>query len=368
MQNCTKMSALGGHGKVIWQPRIQCWYDDKMFEDGTLPGRYAGMTRAELYRDLDCSSRVYEYNACFYPIFDDTVQIWNEKTEDGEHTVVRSYIKTPVGTLSQESRSSKNSWAWLTTKWWVTCEEDLKIYTYVERHTDWGYSQEAFDAVRAEWGNIGAPTMFMPRVSMQRLYIDLMGVEEAVYAVADYPETVEEYFDALRESQMKLIDVINASPVQIINFGDNVHSGTLSPALFERYVLPEYKLRTERLHKAGKFVCAHFDGDNRGLLKYYQQTGLDGIEAITPVPQGDVTLEEIREALGDSMYLIDGIPAVYFDEIYSEEELAACVRQILELFAPRLILGISDEISSTGDIERIRLVGKIVDAYNASLA
>ena len=26
------------------------------------------------------------------------------------------------------------------------------------------------------------------------IYIDLMGVEEAVYAVADYPETVEEYF------------------------------------------------------------------------------------------------------------------------------------------------------------------------------
>ena len=31
------------------------------------------------------------------------------------------------------------------------------------------------------------------------------------------------------------------------------------------------------------------------------------------------------------------------------------------------MLGISDEISSTGDIERIRLVGKIVDEYNAKL-
>ena len=38
---------------------------------------------------------------------------------------------------------------------------------------------------------------------------------------------------------------------------------------------------------------------------------MDGIEAITPVPQGDVTLEEIKEGLGDEMYLIDGIPAIY---------------------------------------------------------
>lgn len=76
-------------GKVIWQPRIQCWIDDKIFADGKLPGKYEGMTKPEIYRDLGCSAR-------------------------------------------------------LTTKEWVTCEEDLKIYTYIERHTDWGYSQEIF--------------------------------------------------------------------------------------------------------------------------------------------------------------------------------------------------------------------------------
>ena len=64
------------------------------------------------------------------------------------------------------------------------------------------------------------------------------------------------------------------------------------------------------------------------------------------------------------MFLLDGIPAIYFDKEFSEETLVACVHQILDLFAPNLILGISDEISSTGDIERIRLVGKIVDEYN----
>ena len=94
---------------------------------------------------------------------------------------------------------------------------------------------------------------------------------------------------------------------------------------------------------------------------------MDGIEAITPVPQGDVTLEEMKEGLGDDMYLIDGIPAIYFDEIYPEEALVEWVHKILDMFAPNLVLGISDEISSTGDIERIRLVGKIVDEYNAKL-
>ena len=103
----------------------------------------------------------------------------------------------------------------------------------------------------------------------------------------------------------------------------------------------------------------------KALLPYVHETGLDAIEAITPYPQGDVTLEEIREALGDDVFLMDGIPAIYFDETFSVETLVACTQRIIELFAPRLVLGISDEISSTGDLERVRVVGEIVDAYNA---
>lgn len=351
------------NGKIIWQPRIQCWYDDKIFLDGKLPGKYEGMSKVELYKDLGCSARVYEYNDCFYPVYDKSIQLTTQR--NGNLTEFR--FKTPVGEVNRILEKTPSTWAELVKKEWVCSEEDLKVFSYIEQGTNWAFSQEVFDRVNTEWGNLGAPTVFIPRVSMQRLYIDLMGVENGVYAVYDYPETVESYFKDLRECHHRLIDVINDSPINIINFGDNIHSGTLSPNLFEEYVLEEYQDRCERLHKAGKFICAHFDGDNRGLMKFYKQTGLDGIEAITPKPQGDVELEEVKENLGN-MFLLDGIPAVYFDEIYPEEVLAECTERIIKLFAPNLILGISDEISSTGDIDRIRLVGKIVDDYNKKIS
>ena len=186
-----------------------------------------------------------------------------------------------------------------------------------------------------------------------------------IYALYDFPREVRAYFRALDESHDRLIDVINASPVEIINFGDNVHAGTLSPELFKEFVLPVYRHRSERLHAAGKFVHAHWDGDVKALLPFAKETGLDGIEAITPEPQGDVTLEEVKAALGDRMFLIDGLPAIYFDATYSVGVLEDCTRKIIDLFAQRLVLGISDEISSTGDIERIRVVSRIVDEYNS---
>jgi hypothetical protein len=216
-------------------------------------------------------------------------------------------------------------------------------------------------------GDLGAPTMFMPRMNVQSLYIEKMGSQKGIYAIYDWPDTVAAYFRALDDSHDRLIDVINDSPIDIINYGENVHAGTLPPKWFEMYHLPSCQHRSERLHAADKFVCSHWDGDVKPLLPYAKETGLDGIEAITPYPQGDVTLEEVKEALGDDLFLLDGIPAIYFDKTFTVETLVDCTERIIELFAPKLVLGISDEISSTGDLERVRTVGEIVDAYNASV-
>lgn len=352
-------------GKIIWQPRILCWHTDKLFAGEKLPAPYDGKSLPDIYRELGCSNRNYEFNACFRINDDHRIKRYDRKLSETETEHV---IECPKGTITCITASTESSPARLTKKWWVENEDDLKVAIWIESNREWTFDHDFYNETNKVWGDLGAPTVFIPRVNVQRLYIDLMGVENAVYAMVDYPELVEEYFKAIDKDDEKLIKVINKSPIDIINFGDNVHSGTLSPYYFEKYVLPSYQKRTELLHKADKFVYAHWDGDTKSLLKYARQTGLDGIEAITPKPQGDVTIEEIKEALGDDMYLIDGIAAVLFDDIFPEEELVKQTEQIIKSFGPKLVLGISDEISSTGNIERIKLVGKIVDDYNAKVA
>jgi len=352
------------NGKIIWQPRIGCWYDDKIFAGEELPAPYTGMKPVEIYRALGVSARVYNYNKCFRRVEHPCVRRTERKLSETDTEVT---IETPVGRQVEVRRTSPNNPHVIHLKWPVETEEELKVAAWRTENETWEWDQEAFDSVKAEWGNLGAPTIFMPRVNVQKLYIDIMGIERGIFALYDWPDTVDAYFRALEESHDRMIDVINDSPIDIINFGDNVHAGTCNPALFRRYVLPVYQRRAGKLHAAGKFVHAHWDGDTRPLLPLARETGLDGIEAITPKPQGDVTLEEVKAGLGDEMFLIDGIPAVYFDRTFPVKVLEDCTRKIIDLFAPKLILGISDEISSTGDIERIRIVSDIVDEYNASL-
>ncbi len=352
-------------GRIIWQPRIGCWYDDKIFAGEGLPEPYTGLGIHEVYDRLDCSARLYEFNSCFRRVEHPKVHITARSLNE---TDTEKTIHTPVGEQTVVSRSSPNSTHDIIVKWEVASDDELDVATWREENATWQWDQQQYDSWLAKVGHLGAPTMFMPRMNVQCLYIEKMGVEQAVYALYGQPERVERFFDALEDNHDRLIDVINDSPIEIINFGENIHSGTLSPELFLKYHLPACQRRCERLHAAGKFVCSHWDGDTGPLLRYAKDTGLDGIEAITPQPQGDVTLEEVREALGDDVLLLDGIPAIYFDDIYPLDVLIECAERIIELFAPRLILGISDEISSTGDIERVKIVRDMVDRYNAAIA
>lgn len=349
-------------GKIIWQPRIGCWYADKMFSGEGLPAPYTGMSVEDVYRALGCSQRLYSwYNRCFRPVEPPALRRVQEQLNE---TDTKTITETPVGKQVRIDRKTANSPRTIHVKWPVENEEELKVATWIAENTIWEWDQELFERSLSEVGDLGAPTIFLPRSTIQDLYINTMGVEHATYAIFDWSDTVEAYFRALEECHNRLIDLVNASPIDIINFGENIHAGTLSPALFEKYHLPTCQRRCDRLHAAGKFVSSHWDGDCRPLLRYARETGLDGIEAITPLPQGDVALEEVKDALGDDMFLLDGIPAVYFDETFPVETLMECTQQIIDLFAPKLVLGISDEISSTGDIERVRIVGDIVKRFN----
>jgi len=350
-------------GQVLWQPRILAWRADKLYYGELLPAPYDRLSYADMFRYLDCSTRLYEFNECFPMVEDPRVRVQVET--QGTRTL--RVIKTPVGEQTEILDQRPTCPMAIQEKFPVTTPEELRVAIWRAEHAHFRFDQARYDELLAQLGDLGLPTMYMPRVNIQDLYINTMGTQAAIYALQDWGDAAfRPYFRALDDLHDQLIDVLNSRPeFEIINFGDNLHASTLSPRWFEEYVLPAYNRRCERLHQAGKFVHAHWDGDVRPLLRYARQTGLDGIEAITPQPQGDVTLEEVKEALGDTLFWLDGIPAVYFDTAYPEEVLIECTQKLLQLFAPRIILGISDEMSAQGEIERVRIVGRLVDEYNA---
>ncbi|MCL2752303.1 MAG: hypothetical protein FWE62_06080, partial [Firmicutes bacterium] len=298
--------------KVLFQPRINCWYDDKIFRKELLSGGLDGMTKPQMYRCLDVSNRLYDYYCCFERLYDPSVKTVQKNLGGGETFCTHT---TPVGGIHAVLRGNDSNPGVYYKKWLVETAEDIKIKTYIDEATDYRFNQKTFDELYAEWGDNGAPTMYIIRTPIQECFVETMGVENTVYALNDEPELMEKYFAAKEESNIRMIREINKSPIRIINYGDNIHCGLTSPELFERYILPVYERRYPLLKGAGKFVHSHWDGDVASLLKYAQKSYLDGIEALTPFPQGDVSVEQIKDALGDKLILLDGIAALLFQDV-----------------------------------------------------
>ncbi len=76
---------------------------------------------------------------------------------------------------------------------------------------------------------------------------------------------------------------------------------------------------------------------------------------------GDISLEEIKEVVQDKMVVLDLLPAIDFLTYRPLKELLEFTRRVIDIFAPKLILGISDEISQIGQIEKVEAISGLVD-------
>jgi hypothetical protein len=97
------------------------------------------------------------------------------------------------------------------------------------------------------------------------------------------------------------------------------------------------------------------------MLPFILQTRLDGVEALTPEPMGDMTLEQIKAAVQDKMVVLDLIRAIDFLPNFPVNEMLEFAKRVIDMFAPKLILGISDEISQVGEIEKVEAISELVD-------
>ena len=343
--------------RVLWQPRIEHWYHVNRRE-GSLPERYRDMSLLEVFDDLDCSVRPYwAFNSCVR--IQDHDEVTREKREEGD--LVITTTRTPAGDLVHIEK--KTGLAHHTQKYPVVTPDDMKVMEWILRHKRVSFDMDRYAEACERIGDRAAPSIYIPRINIMRIAVEFMGFENGLTALFEHAAEIGHFIGVIDETDDALLDVVCACPIEIVNFGDNVHQALCPPPVFERWVQPQYLRRNERLRAAGKKTYPHWDGDCGQLLPYARDCGFDGYEAITPLPQGDVTLEQVRDALGD-LIMVDGIPCTDFLASEPIESLITNTRKCIEYFHPRLVLGISDEISPVGDIERVRLVSEMCAEYS----
>jgi hypothetical protein len=341
----------------LFQPRLEPWFHwHRIF--GRLPPELADRGLRGLYEDLGVSMRYMQYyTGVPHPVVRELApEVGLRELVHGDRRTI--VYETPHGELVEDQERTVDR-TWRTVGFAVRSRDDLRRLRWLFEHMTYSFDTALFEVGDRFVGDLGVPQFWVPKSPYQALAQQWIKLPDLVYALTDAPAEVEDVMKAIDASYDRLYEEMTAGGrLRIVNFGENIHEQLLSPRWFERYLVPFWTRRAGALRAAGVYTHVHIDGSFRNLLRFLRHLPFDGLEALTPKPQGDVELEEIREHIGDKI-LLDGIPAVLFLPTYPREAVLAAAEKIVALFHPRLILGVSDEVPEGAGlqaIERVRLV------------
>ncbi len=349
----------GKADKVLWQPRLETWIHHHR-ANGTLPDRYKNLDYFGIYDSLRASVR-YAASAGIESYMEpNDVEYRTEQHKD--HYIV--ITKTPSGEIRTvyrdiwENGELKNR---RIADFPVKTPQDLRVIIDLVERQQFIANQDAFKNASNAVGHRAEPTIFLSSSGFTELIKNHCGLLNTYYLLYDHRSLVEEYLEACDRRDDRMIDAALQLPCRIFNLGDHATNEFTPPPILKRYLIPRWQRISERLHKHGRFVHTHWDGNSALMLPYLLETGLDGVEALTPEPMGDMTLEQIKDAVKDKMVVLDLIRAIDFLPNFPMSEMLDFTKRIIDMFAPKLILGISDEISQVGEIEKVEAVSELVD-------
>ncbi len=188
----------------------------------------------------------------------------------------------------QESRDYEVLWSYL--------QDSTMVEDYARYYQD-----------QAELGERGVPLVAVERTPYQNLWIIWVGLDNLSYHLADFPEMVEKTFDLFAARERQIFDIVRRSPVQFIDFPDNITAQAIGPARFRRHCTSLYDELAGMLGEAAP-VFVHMDGNLKPLWQAISNSRVRGLDSFTPAPDNDTRVAE-AVALWPEMRLFVNFPS-----------------------------------------------------------
>jgi hypothetical protein len=228
---------------------------------------------------------------------------------------------------------------------------------------------DACERYRARIGDRGVAVAYLSLAAspMHHIMRDLRRLEPFFLDMIDDPRPVHVLAEALAVVHDSLVSAALDSPAEVVLLGANYDDAITYPPFFESHIMPWLRKASDRLHRAGRLLLTHTDGENRGLLSLLRQSGFDIADSVCPAPMTKVTLRGYRAAFGRAITIWGGIPSVMMlKSTCAEPEFRSFVEALIEETRPydNFILSIADTLPPDADFDRIRYLRDRVAAVH----
>jgi len=141
-------------------------------------------------------------------------------------------------------------------------------------------------------GHLGwTPLRRSPLLDMQ---IEFAGLEQCAVDLAEETPEFMELLELLSDLALAKCREAVKAPARYIKLWENLSIEILGPQRYRRHLVPFYRQVLEILDGAQKRLLVHYDGKLRLVADDIAELDFDGIDSLTPPPEGDVPIAEAR--------------------------------------------------------------------------
>lgn len=270
----------------------------------------------------------------------------------------KTITHTPAGDLYTITRPAGFT-TWHISKLFKGPDDYKKLMAMV---TDQSFepNYEPFLKAEREFGEDAIFRAAIGSTPLHQIMITWMGVETFAVEWAERQDEIEKLYHAMRENLRKIYPIVAQSPALHANYGGNETGDVMGRKRFEKYVVPLYNEAAEVFHKYGKLVGSHLDGNNKVWADLVAESGLDYVEAFTPAPDCDMTMEDAFQAWPGKVLWINYPSSVHLSKIPEIEETT---RQIIRASAPDrpLIIGITEDMPEDRWKQNLLAISRVVN-------
>lgn len=231
------------------------------------------------------------------------IKVRESVSAESGRRIKRTVYETPAGELDATS-ADQGFTRWQQTYLFKTPDDYRALECFI-RDEQYTPDYAAYAALDKELGDDFILPVWFGSDPMQCLISHLMGPEAFCIEWMENRDEVLKLYAALYDNRRRLWPMVAASPARYVSCGSNVTVEIVGRERFAQYYLPYFQETAAVLHRAGKRVGYHFDGNCRLLAPAINASGLDYIEAFTPAPDTDMTLAEARAAWPDKVLWIN---------------------------------------------------------------
>ena len=276
----------------------------------------------------------------------------------------RETWSTPVGevySIATVNEATGNSdWP---VNHFLKSRNDYKVLEFIANDACPLPSYDQFEHLSQQVGDDGYVIGQLGYSPLMQMIIIFIGMAQYAFEMVDNPDEFWSLYEALDRKMQRAYPIAADSPAHLILYGGNVFPQLAGVAIFEERIMPCYNEFAVYLHKNNKLLGVHFDANTMGFQDSIAASNIDVIEAFTPPPDCDMTLEHARMVWPDKIIWANFPSSVH---LRSPDEVRKMTLKLLAEAAPgnRFIMGITEDLPAKQELLSLKIIADTINEQN----